>query len=83
MFFILYLFFFTCLGEEIHSRDLNGSTATEGTKTMKLAKRPLGPQIFPGRNQAEKATQLQTQTFLTEKEEPQRGCVQELVRTVN
>ena len=50
---------------------------------MKLAKRPLGPQIFPGRNQAEKATQLQTQIFLTEKEEPQRGCVQELVRTVN
>lgn len=83
MFFILYLFFFTCLSEEIHSRDLNGSTATEGTKTMKLAKRPLGPQIFPGRNQAEKATQLQTQIFLTEKEEPQRGCVQELVRTVN
>ena len=45
--------------------ELNGKTAIEGTKIVKLAKRPLGPQIFPGRNQAEKATHSAADTDIS------------------
>lgn len=81
MFLELYLLF--CPSEEIHSGDLNDGTAMAGTKIVKLAQRPLGPRKSPGRNQAEKATLLQTWPFLIEKEESQRQWAQELARAVN